>query len=147
MHVDSYAWMFYFIHWPINLDKWEWSKGVIFCSNTWKRKLAFTYSPGLITAWKCLLVMTKVKTIMQYYDKLGTCFRINLSFSNGGQTNQNFLIKTELFEVSDLLHPLFSFRCVPRHARLRHQIARPKYWVLWTKKSYMMTRYCTNIWK
>ena len=30
---------------------------------------------------------------MQYYDKLGTCFRINLSFSNGGQTNQNFFDK------------------------------------------------------
>ena len=93
-------------HWQINLDEWEWSKGVIFCYYILQRvKLLFRYLPSLITPRKCVILKAEIKTIMQY-DNLAACFKNKSKVTSWivDQTSKRFLIKTQLKETGDILH-------------------------------------------
>ena len=112
----------------MNLDEWKKSKGITFRSYTRRGKLTFIYSPSLVTAWKRLLIKAKVKNVIQR-DTLAACFKNKLNLIKMEiKLLKIFWLKTEPYEVCDLLHTYFNFLCTKARTCDRTlQTAKPRY--------------------
>ena len=100
-----FVWNNILVH-PLANKSW-WLKGTIFCPYTWSRKLAFIYSPKLITVWKHLLVKTRVEAIMQYYENLVASFENKLNFMKYRLKYLKNFDKKLILMICDLPHTYF----------------------------------------